>query len=161
MKPWWDPQQTADFTRPPRTNQCWRRLARKSFPVFAPPPLTFSPAQVLSGMFNLPLSAGISGQMRRIPNLHYSISMLQVSAGSAGVWTFMLPGILLCVSNYDLDRPIVITQVILIGFVSLQPVLMSFLVLPGTCATLLARRIHAVAYLPHPGQSHSIFFLAH
>lgn len=46
---------------------------------------------VVSGMFYLPLSAAISAQMRRIPNLHYVVSILQIASGAAGVWTFILP----------------------------------------------------------------------
>lgn len=117
-KPWWNPQETTDFmiTHHKRINVGAALI-------------------VISGMFYLPLSAAISAQMRRIPNLHYSVSILQVASGAAGVWAFSLPvrfdlpflplkfkrltlvmdyqEILLCVANYDLDRPVDITQALM------------------------------------------------
>jgi hypothetical protein len=66
---------------------------------------------VISGMFYLPLTAAISAQMRRIPNLHYSVSALQLASGAAGIFTFIMPGMILGVANYRLDRPVEITQV--------------------------------------------------
>jgi hypothetical protein len=65
---------------------------------------------LLSGMFYLPLTAAISGQMRRVPNLHYSVSALQLSSGAAGIFTFMLPPMILGVANYRLERDPQITQ---------------------------------------------------
>ncbi|EXJ89976.1 hypothetical protein A1O3_03043 [Capronia epimyces CBS 606.96] len=65
---------------------------------------------VLSGMFYLPLTAAISAQMRRIPNLHYVVSALQLASGAAGIFTIILPGVILAVTNYRLDRPVEITQ---------------------------------------------------
>ncbi|KAH6871217.1 membrane protein [Thelonectria olida] len=65
---------------------------------------------VISGMFYLPLTAAISAQMRRIPNLHYVVSTLQLASGAAGIFTFMMPGMILAVANYSLDRPVEITK---------------------------------------------------
>ncbi|KAH8714621.1 membrane protein [Ilyonectria robusta] len=66
---------------------------------------------LISGMLYLPLTAAISGQMRRIPNLHYSVNALQLASGAAGIFTYMMPGMILGVTNYRLDRPVEITQV--------------------------------------------------
>ncbi|KAJ4243995.1 hypothetical protein NW762_014608 [Fusarium torreyae] len=71
---------------------------------------TGSALLVISGMFYLPLTAAISGQMRRIPKLHYSVSILQLASGAAGIFTFMMPGMILGVANYRLGRPVEITQ---------------------------------------------------
>ncbi|KAL2674290.1 hypothetical protein Neosp_012741 [[Neocosmospora] mangrovei] len=71
---------------------------------------TGSAMLVISGMFYLPLTAAISGQMRRIPNLHYAVSALQLASGAAGIFTYMMPGMILGVANYRLDRPVEITQ---------------------------------------------------
>lgn len=64
---------------------------------------------VCSGMFYLPLVTAISAQMRRIPNLPYAVSALQLASGAAGIFTFIMPGIILGATNYRLDRPVEIT----------------------------------------------------
>ncbi|VUC23906.1 unnamed protein product [Clonostachys rosea] len=61
-------------------------------------------------MFYLPLTAAISGQMRRIPNLHYTVSAPQLASGAAGIFTWIMPGMILGAANYRLDRPVEITQ---------------------------------------------------
>ncbi|TVY19960.1 hypothetical protein LARI1_G004263 [Lachnellula arida] len=71
---------------------------------------TGSAMMLLSGMFYLPLTAAISAQMRRIPNLHYAVSALQLASGAAGIFTFMMPGMILGVAAYRLERPAEITQ---------------------------------------------------
>lgn len=60
---------------------------------------------VISGMFYLPLTAGISAQMRRIPNLHYAVSALQLASGAAGIFTFMMPGMILAVATLSPEPP--------------------------------------------------------
>jgi len=65
---------------------------------------------VVSGMFYLPFSAVISYQMKRIPNLHYCVHQLQLASAAAGVWTFILPGIILAAVSYTPTRPAEITH---------------------------------------------------
>ncbi|POR39541.1 Uncharacterized protein TPAR_00261 [Tolypocladium paradoxum] len=65
---------------------------------------------IMSGMFYLPLTAVISAQMRRIPNLPYAVSALQLAAGAAGIFAFVIPGSILATTTYRLDRPVEITQ---------------------------------------------------
>ncbi|GME53124.1 uncharacterized protein B0J15DRAFT_571027 [Neofusicoccum parvum] len=92
-KPWWTAEQTVDFFKERK-----KRIE------------VGSALLVVSGMFYLPLTAAISAQMRRIPNLHYAVSALQLSSGAAGIFTFIMPGIILGVANFDLDRPAEITK---------------------------------------------------
>ncbi|PHH61029.1 hypothetical protein CDD81_851 [Ophiocordyceps australis] len=65
---------------------------------------------ILCSMFYLPFTAAISSQMRRIPNIPPAVCSLQLAAGSAAVFTLMLPGIFLAAAIYRLDRPPEITQ---------------------------------------------------
>lgn len=65
---------------------------------------------VLSGLFYMPFCAAISSQMRRVPNLHYVVQQLQLSAAAAGLWTFVLPGILLAATSYRPHRDPEATQ---------------------------------------------------
>ncbi|KAI9733828.1 MAG: hypothetical protein M1818_007095 [Claussenomyces sp. TS43310] len=65
---------------------------------------------LISGMLYLPLTAAISAQMRRIPNLHYAVSALQLASGAAGIFTFMMPAMILATAVFRLDRPAEITQ---------------------------------------------------
>lgn len=94
-KPWWTAEQTVHFFKEHK-----HRIEGGSALL------------VVSGMFYLPLTAAISAQMRRIPNLHYAISITQLSSGAAGIFTFIMPGIILAVANFDLDRPAAITKAI-------------------------------------------------
>jgi hypothetical protein len=48
--------------------------------------------------------------MRRIPNLHYVVSAVQLASGAAGIFTFMIPAMILATAAYRLDRPAEITQ---------------------------------------------------
>lgn len=65
---------------------------------------------IVSGMFFLPLTAGIFSQMRRIPNLHSAVPALQLGSGAAAIFAFMMPGVILASANFRLDRPVEITQ---------------------------------------------------
>ncbi|KAK6214673.1 hypothetical protein LQW54_004181 [Pestalotiopsis sp. IQ-011] len=67
---------------------------------------------MISGGFYLPFSACISNQIRRIPKVPYMIHQVQLSSAAAGVWTFMLPGIVLCITTFRPDRPAEITQML-------------------------------------------------
>lgn len=67
---------------------------------------------MISGGFYLPFSAAISNQIRRIPRCPYMIHQLQLSSASAGVWTFILPGVVLCIASFRPDRPPAITQML-------------------------------------------------
>ncbi|KAK7202707.1 membrane protein [Myxozyma melibiosi] len=58
----------------------------------------------LSGLFYMPFCAAVSSQMRRVPNLHYVVQQLQLSAAAAGLWTFILPGIILATTSYRPER---------------------------------------------------------
>ncbi|KAL8276979.1 hypothetical protein RQP46_010614 [Phenoliferia psychrophenolica] len=108
MSPRWTPQETVDFMKSHHMRIAWG-----------------GSILMVGGAFYIPLSCGISTQMRRIPNLHVSIPMVQAHCGSASVWTFMIPGIIVCVANFDLDRPIEITQAFIqlfwIGFFMAWP----------------------------------------
>lgn len=64
----------------------------------------------LSALFYMPFCAAISSQMRRVPNLHYVVQQLQLSAAAAGLWTFTLPGIILATTSYRPERNPEITQ---------------------------------------------------
>ena len=48
--------------------------------------------------------------MRRIPDLHYLVQQLQLPSAAAGVWAFILPGIILAATSYRPYRPVEITQ---------------------------------------------------
>lgn len=66
---------------------------------------------IIGGMFYLALTAIISTQMQRIPNLPLAVSTLQQISGTAGACiAFMLPGVVLAVASYRLDRHVEITQ---------------------------------------------------
>ncbi|ETS79548.1 hypothetical protein PFICI_09401 [Pestalotiopsis fici W106-1] len=67
---------------------------------------------MICGGFYLPFSACISNQIRRIPKVPYMIHQVQLSSAAAGVWTFMLPGIVLCITSFRPDRPAEITQML-------------------------------------------------
>ncbi|EFX03323.1 membrane protein [Grosmannia clavigera kw1407] len=93
VKPWWTAERTAYFF------QEHTHRARIGASLI-----------VLSGLFYMPFCAAISSQMRRIPNLHYVVQQLQLSAAAAGLWTFVLPGIMLATTSYRPDRDPGITQ---------------------------------------------------
>ncbi|KAH6967712.1 integral membrane protein [Ilyonectria sp. MPI-CAGE-AT-0026] len=65
---------------------------------------------MIAGGFYLPFSTAISYQIRRVPNIPYIIHQVQLASASAGIWTFMLPGIVLAIASYRPDRPIEITH---------------------------------------------------
>ncbi|KAH8660386.1 integral membrane protein [Xylariales sp. PMI_506] len=65
---------------------------------------------MVSGGFYLPFSAAISNQIRRIPNVPYMIHQVQMASASAGIWTFMLPGVVLCITSFRPDRSPELTQ---------------------------------------------------
>ncbi|KAL4810804.1 hypothetical protein BDV18DRAFT_155417 [Aspergillus unguis] len=93
IKPWWTAEQTA------------RHYQEHTKGVHGGAALL-----VVSGMFYLPFSAAISYQMHRIPNLHYLVHQLQLASAAAGIWTFILPGIILGVTGYRPYRNAEITQ---------------------------------------------------
>lgn len=93
IKPWWDAQRTAEHYQQHTT----RVQAGAA-------------VLIVSGMFYLPYSAVISYQMKRIPNLHYLVHQLQLASAAAGIWTFMLPGIILAATVYRPYRNVEITQ---------------------------------------------------
>lgn len=57
-----------------------------------------------SGMFFIPYVAVISQQMRRIPNIPWILTTMQLAAGAANVWTFCVPPMVLAVAAYRMDR---------------------------------------------------------
>ncbi|KAF2493805.1 integral membrane protein [Lophium mytilinum] len=93
IKPWWDAKHTANHYQEHTTR------VRAGAAIL-----------IISGMIYLPFSAAISNQMRRLPNLHYMVHQLQLASAAAGVWTFILPGIILAATSYRPDRPVEITQ---------------------------------------------------
>ncbi|KAM0187491.1 hypothetical protein ACHAPI_011126 [Fusarium lateritium] len=64
---------------------------------------------MIAGGFYLPFSTAVSYQIRRIPNIPYIIHQVQLASASAGIWTFMLPGIVLAIASYRPYRPVEIT----------------------------------------------------
>ncbi|KAI9832011.1 MAG: hypothetical protein M1819_004555 [Sarea resinae] len=93
IKPWWNAEQTAHHYQTHLTG------VRGGAALL-----------VVSGMFYLPFSACISSQMRRIPNLHYAVHQLQLASAAAGIFTFILPGIILAATSYRPYRNVDITQ---------------------------------------------------
>lgn len=73
---------------------------------------------MIAGGFYLPFSTAISYQIRRIPNIPYIIYQVQLASASAGIWTFMLPGIVLAIASYRPYRPVEITYALNDFFVS-------------------------------------------
>ena len=59
---------------------------------------------IFSGMFFLPYVAVISTQMRRIPDIPWVLPALQLAAGAANVFTFVIPGMVMAVAAYRKDR---------------------------------------------------------
>ncbi|UPK90374.1 hypothetical protein LCI18_001309 [Fusarium solani-melongenae] len=64
---------------------------------------------MIAGGFYLPFSAAISYQIRRVPKIPYIIHQVQLASAAAGIWTFMLPGIVLGIASYRPYRPVEIT----------------------------------------------------
>jgi len=93
VRPWWTAEQTAHHYQTHKTG------------VRAGAALI-----VLSGLFYMPFSACVSSQMRRIPRLHYIVQQLQLGAAAAGVFTFILPGIILATTSYRPWRSVEATQ---------------------------------------------------
>jgi len=73
---------------------------------------------MIAGGFYLPFAATISYQIRRIPGVPYMIHQVQLASAAAGIWTFMLPGIVLAIASYRPYRPVEITQALNDFFVS-------------------------------------------
>jgi hypothetical protein len=73
---------------------------------------------MIAGGFYLPFSAAISYQIRRIPKVPYIVHQVQLASAAAGIWTFMLPGIVLAIASYRPDRPVEITHALNDFFVS-------------------------------------------
>lgn len=65
---------------------------------------------MLCAMLYLPFTAAISGQIKRIPNLHSSVHSLQLAAGAVGSVAFLIPPMILAVIGYRLERDPEITQ---------------------------------------------------
>lgn len=65
---------------------------------------------LLSGGFYLPFSVSISAQMRKIPNLPYLVSAIQLASGAAGICTWIMPAEVLALITYRLDRDPLQTQ---------------------------------------------------
>ncbi|KAH8706308.1 integral membrane protein [Ilyonectria robusta] len=65
---------------------------------------------MIAGGFYLPFSTAISYQIRRVPRIPYIIYQVQLASAAAGIWTFMLPGIVLAIASYRPDRPVEITH---------------------------------------------------
>jgi len=65
---------------------------------------------LLSGMFYLPYTALITSQIERIPHVPRGVSSLQLGSGAAGIFTFMVPAMILAVIGYRVDRDANMTQ---------------------------------------------------
>lgn len=65
---------------------------------------------LVSAAFYLPFTASISAQMRKIPNLPYLVSAIQLASGAAGVFTWVMPAEVLALITYRLDRDPLQTQ---------------------------------------------------
>ncbi|EFX02449.1 integral membrane protein [Grosmannia clavigera kw1407] len=91
--PWWTAEQTAHFYQDNKT----RIRAGASI-------------LMIAGGFYLPFSTAISYQIRRIPRIPWIIYQMQLASAAAGIWTFMLPGIVLAIASYRPERPVEITH---------------------------------------------------
>lgn len=92
-RPWWDAEQTAHFYQEHTTR------IRAGAAIL-----------MIAGGFYLPFSTAISYQIRRIPRIPWIISSMQLASAAAGIWTYMLPGIVLAIASYRPDRPAEITH---------------------------------------------------
>jgi hypothetical protein len=73
---------------------------------------------MISGGFYLPFSTAISYQIRRVPRVPWIVHQVQLASAAAGIWTYMLPGIVLAIASYRPDRPAEITLALNDFFVS-------------------------------------------
>ncbi|KAH7009785.1 membrane protein [Ilyonectria destructans] len=87
------PEQTTEFWREHETGARWGAAL-----------------MMISTTFYLPYTASISAQMRRVPNLPYLASALQLAAGAAGLFTFITPAQVLALIPFRLDRSPEATQ---------------------------------------------------
>jgi hypothetical protein len=64
---------------------------------------------MISGMFIAPMVAVITVQMKRIEGKSSVLAYTQLSAGTAGILFFVLPGLMFLITAYRPDRPIDLT----------------------------------------------------
>lgn len=65
-----------------------------------------------SATFYLPYTASISAQLRRIPNLPYLVTSMQLASGAAGIFTFITPAQVLALIAFRLERSAETTQML-------------------------------------------------
>lgn len=94
MKPYWTPEQTAEF---------WKRHLTGAHVAVG--------LQLCCGMFYIPFSALISHQISKIPGVHPIIATTQLAACAAGIFTWMLGAMVLATAVFRLERDPQITQV--------------------------------------------------
>jgi hypothetical protein len=94
MKPWWTAEKTRDF---------WLEHETGAHVAVG--------LQLCAGMFYIPFCALISDQIRKVPGVHPIVGTTQLAACAAGIFTWMLGGMVLATVTYRLDRNPEITQV--------------------------------------------------
>jgi hypothetical protein len=67
---------------------------------------------LLSGSFYAAYTALISGQMRRIPGVHPTVALVQLTAGAFACLTFLVPAMLFIVTAFRPDRDPATTQML-------------------------------------------------
>lgn len=67
---------------------------------------------LLSGSFYAAYTAVISGQMRRIPGVHPTVVLVQLTAGAFACLTFLVPAMLFIVTAFRPDRDPATTQML-------------------------------------------------
>lgn len=67
---------------------------------------------LLSGSFYAAYTALISGQMRRIPGVHPTVVLVQLTAGAFACLTFLVPAMLFIVTAFRPDRDPASTQIL-------------------------------------------------
>ncbi|KAH7142227.1 hypothetical protein EDB81DRAFT_653997 [Dactylonectria macrodidyma] len=65
---------------------------------------------MISATFYLPYTASVSAQLRRIPNLPYLATSMQLASGAAGIFTFITPAQVLALIAFRLERSAESTQ---------------------------------------------------
>lgn len=95
IKAYYTPEQMVDYWKERKTGAQWGAALL-----------------MISSIFYLPYTASISSQMRRVPNLPYLATALQLAAGAAGIFTFITPAQTLALITFRLDRDPESTQML-------------------------------------------------
>ncbi|TVY13237.1 hypothetical protein LARI1_G009372 [Lachnellula arida] len=99
IKPWFTPEQTTEY---------WRKHESGAKAGVA--------IMLLSAVFYLPFTATLAIQTSRIPRIHAVVPALQLACGASGVFTYVIPALVLAVIPYRLERNPEITQMLTDAF---------------------------------------------